>query len=319
MADKKTALLGLWKQVEGSMNAAGLSPVKAEKSGDVLTNDGTHDVLSYAGEAGEVRLEYANGVLDIIGSNGEETKSLGTLLFEAESDDWGVKDIRSAANEVGETVADFFGTTFVTASSSEKAQKTKNAKAAEAAAAAPAPKKKKSKKNVDAFEPVDLIYRLEAIFPEYAGKADENEARYGTFLPEEYLQENPKLLEDILLAIRMEDKNYMKRLFKTFSTYYEDGEKDTQSLIAVSLLGMGAAKEEGLLPIMEQYASEDLFKVVDGIAKYLNTGKGKKALKKYADPKPYKESLKERWGKQGLQQAASQQMLDGSDLTGKKK
>ena len=145
MADKKTALLGLWKQVEGSMNAAGLSPVKAEKSGDVLTNDGTHDVLSYAGEAGEVRLEYANGVLDIIGSNGEETKSLGTLLFEAESDDWGVKDIRSAANEVGETVADFFGTTFVTAGSSEKAQKTKNAKAAEAAAAAPAPKKKKTK------------------------------------------------------------------------------------------------------------------------------------------------------------------------------
>lgn len=318
MADKKTALLGLWKQVEGSMTAAGLSPVKAEKSGDVLTNDGAKDVLRYAGEAGEVRLEYAEGVLDILADKGDDLRNLGTLLFEAESDDWGAKDIRSAANEVGETIADFFGTTFVTAGSSEKAQKSKAAKAAEAAAAAPAPKKKKSKKNADAFEPVDLMYRLEAIFPDYAGKADENEAKFGTFLPEEYLQENPKLLEDILLSIRMEDKNVMKRLFKTFSNYYEDGEKDTQSLIAVSLLGMAAAKEEGLLPIIEKYASEELSKVVGNVAKYLNSGAGKKALKKYADPKPYKESLKERWGKQGLQQA-SQEMLDGSELTGKKK
>ncbi|MBO4383056.1 MAG: hypothetical protein J5847_03070, partial [Clostridia bacterium] len=255
---------------------------------------------------------------DILGSkDGDEFSTLGTLLYEAESDDWGAKDIRSAANEVGESVADFFGTTFVSAGSTEKAQKAKAAKAAEEKAAAPAPKKKKTKKSADSFEPVDLMYRLEAIFPEFAGKADENEAKFGTFLPEEYLRENPKLLEDILLAVRSEDKNIMKRLFKTFSTYYDDGEKDTQSLIAVSILGMAAAKEEGLLPIIEKYASEDLSKVINSVAAYLGTGAGKRALKKYDDPKPYKESLKDRWGKQGLQQASGQ-MLDGSDLNKKK-
>ena len=42
-------------------------------------------------------------------------------------------------------------------------------------------------------------------------------------------------------------------------------------------------------------------------------GAGKRALKKYDDPKPYKESLKERWGKQGLEQAQGQ-MLDSSSL-----
>lgn len=316
MADKKAALMSLVKQLEGTMNAAGLKP--AEKN--VIASDETMDVIRYTGEAGDVRLEYKLGALDIQATNEEGGKfqNLGTLLFEAESDDWSAKDIRSAANEVAETVSDFFGTTFVTAGSSEKAQqKQKGGNKAAAAAEAPKPvPKKKKKKAVDSYEPVDLIYRLEAIFPEYAGKADDNEREFGTFLPEEYLQQNPKLIEDILLAIRMEDRPMCKKLFKTFNNYYDDGEKDTQSLIAVTLLGMGAAKEAGLLPIIENYASEDLLKIVTNIANYLNTSAGKRALKKYADPKPYKESLKERWGKQGLEQAQGQ-MLDTSVLNGK--
>lgn len=310
MADKKEALLGLVKQIEGTMAAAGLKLVQNDEE----------DVFVYAGEAGDVRLEYKDSALEVFGNNeeGGKLKTLGTLLFEAESDDWNAKDIRSAANEVSETVAEFFGTTFVTAGSTEKSQKAKNQKAAEKAAAAPVPKKKKAKKNVDSYEPVDLIYRLEAIFPDYAGKADALEAKYGTFLPEEYFQENEGLLQDILLAIRMEDRQQCKRLFKTFNSYYDDGEKDTQSLIAVTILGMAAAKEEGLLKVIENYASEDLLPIVQGIAKYLNTGSGKRALKQYADPKPYKESLRERWGRQGLEQAQGQ-MLDTSSLSGGKK
>ena len=310
MADKKAALLSLVKQLEGTMNAAGLKP--ADK--DVIASDETMDVITYTGDAGDVRLEYQMGALDVFGTNEEGGKfqNLGTLLFEAESEDWGAKDIRSAANEVAETVADYFGTSFVTAGSSEKAQqKQKNTKANEKAPA-PAPKKKKTKKS-DSYEPVDLIYRLEAIYPEYAGKAMENESEFGTFLPEEYLQQNPKMIEDILLDIRMEDRQQCKKLFKTFNNYYDDGEKDTQSLIAVTLLGMGAAKEEGLLSVIDNYASEDLMKIVHNVANYLNTGAGKRALKKYADPKPYKESLKERWGRQGLEQASGQ-MLDSSSL-----
>ncbi|MBQ1663847.1 MAG: hypothetical protein II057_04775, partial [Clostridia bacterium] len=244
MADKKAALQSLYKQLEGTMNAAGLKA--ADKA--VITSDETMDVIRYTGDAGDVRLEYKLGALDILATSEEEGKfqNLGTLLFEAENDDWGAKDIRSAANEVAETVSDFFGTTFVTAGSSEKAQqKQKNAKSNDKAPA-PVPKKKKAKKS-DNYEPVDLAYRLEAIYPEYAGKAMANEEEFGMFLPEEYFQQNPKLLEDILLDIRMEDRQQCKKLFKTFNNYYDDGEKDTQSLIAVTLLGMGAAKEEGLL------------------------------------------------------------------------
>ena len=316
MADKKAALLSLVKQLEGTMNAAGLKP--ADK--DAIASDETMDVITYTGDAGDVRLEYKMGALDVFGTNEEGGKfqNLGTLLFEAESEDWGAKDIRSAANEVAETVAEFFGTTFVTAGSSEKAQQ-KQKGGSKAAAAAEAPKpvpKKKKKKAVDSFEPIDLIYRLEAIFPTYAGKAEANEAEFGTFLPEEYLQQNPELVQDILVAIRMEDRATCKKLFKTFNNYYDDGEKDTQSLIAVTLLGMAAAEEEGLLSVIENYASEDLMSIVRNIANYLNTGAGKRALKKYADPKPYKESLKERWGKQGLEQASGQ-MLDTSVLNGK--
>ena len=127
MADKKAALQSLYKQLEGTMNAAGLKA--ADKA--VITSDETMDVIRYTGDAGDVRLEYKLGVLDILATSEEEGKfqNLGTLLFEAENDDWGAKDIRSAANEVAETVSDFFGTTFVTAGSSEKAQqKQKNAK-----------------------------------------------------------------------------------------------------------------------------------------------------------------------------------------------
>ena len=306
MADKKAALQSLVKQLEGTMNAAGLKP--ADK--DVIASDETMDVIRYAGDAGDVRLEYKDGSLEVLGTSEEDGafKNLGTLLFEAESEDWG-----SAANEVAETVAEFFGTTFVTAGSSEKAQQKQNSGAkANEKAPAPAPKKKKAKKS-DSYEPADLIYRLEAIYPDYAGKAFANEEEFGTFLPEEYLQQNPKLVEDILLDIRMEDRQQCKKLFKTFNNYYDDGEKDTQSLIAVTILGMGAAKEEGLLTVIENYASEDLMNIVRNVANYLNTGAGKRALKKYADPKPYKESLKERWGKQGLEKASGQ-MLDSSSL-----
>ena len=305
--------MSLVKQLEGTMNAAGLKP--ADK--DVIASDETMDVIRYAGDAGDVRLEYKDGSLEVLGTSEEDGafKNLGTLLFEAESEDWGAKDIRSAANEVAETVAEFFGTTFVTAGSSEKAQQKQKsgAKANEKAPApAPAPKKKKAKKS-DSYEPADLIYRLEAIYPDYAGKAFANEEEFGTFLPEEYLQQNPKMIEDILLDIRMEDRQQCKKLFKTFNNYYDDGEKDTQSLIAVTILGMGAAKEEGLLTVIENYASEDLMNIVRNVANYLNTGAGKRALKKYADPKPYKESLKERWGRQGLEKASGQ-MLDSSSL-----
>lgn len=312
MADKNAALLSLVKQIEGTMDAAGLKTGK-----DIIASDETRDVIAYTGDAGDVRLEYQNGAMEIFATNeeGGNFKNIGTLLFEAESDDWGAKDIRSAANEVSESIADFFGTTFVTAGATEKSQKGKGGNKPAAAAAAapkPAPKKKKAKKS-DTYEPIDLIYRLEAIYPKYAGKADENTEKFGTFLPEEYLQENPTLVEDVLLDIRMEDRGQCKKLFKTFNNYYDDGEKDTQSLIAVTLLGMGAAKEEGLLKVMENYASEDLLPIIQGVAKYLNTGAGKRALKKFADPKPYKESLRERWGRQGLEQAQGQ-MLDTSSL-----
>lgn len=320
MADKKAALLGLMKQIDGTLSAAGLKVVaeKGEggKNAEYVITDGGYDMLRFSGDAGDVRLAYQNNTLEVLATKeeGGEFQSLASLLFEAESDDWSAKDIRSAANEVSETISDFFGTTFVTAGSTEKAQKAKAEKAAAEKAAAPAPKKKKVKKSVDSFEPIDLFNRLEAIYPDYAGKVDENEAHYGTFLPEEYLQQNPGLLKDILQDIRTESKDNVKRLFKTFNTYYDDGEKDTQSLIAVSILGIAASEEEGLLPIMEKYLTEDIYKVVQSITAYLNTGTGRRKMKAYNDPKPYKPSLKERWGKQGLNPDAGRDMLDGSNL-----
>ena len=324
MADKKAALLGLMKQIDGTMSAAGLKivPVKVDgaKEKEYLVTDDNRDVLRYSGDAGSVRLEYSDNILEVLASKDDsDFQNLATMLFEAEDDSWGAKDIRSAANEVSETVSDFFGTMFVTAGSTEKAQKAKAEKAAAEKAAAPAPKKKKVKKSVDSFEPSDLIYRLEAIYPEFAGKADENEAHYGTFLPEEYFQQNPDMLSCIIRDIRTEDKTNVKRLFKTFNTYYDDGEKDTQSLIAVSILGMAAAKEEGLMPVMEKYLTEDLYNVITSITRYLGTSSGKRKLKAYADPKPYKPSLKERWGRQGLDAAsASRDMLDGKAVSGDK-
>lgn len=312
MANKKEALMNLVKQLEGTMNAAAMAPADKE----VITEDDGKDVIRYTGEAGDIRLEYQYGAIELLASNEEDGahKKLATLLFEAENEDWTAKDTRSAANEIADNISDFFGTSFVAAGTSEKAAQKKNSAKAAEEQKKPAPKKKKSKKSVDAFEPIDLIYRLEAIFPAFAGKAIENEEKYGTFLPEEYLQENPELGEAIVEAIRTEDRATCKKLFKTFDNYYDDGEKNTQSLIAVTLLGIPASKEAELLTVMEKYAGEDLLKIVQNIATYLNTGSGKRAMKKYADPKPYKESLKERWGKQGLAQAQGQ-MLDSSSLS----
>lgn len=280
MVEKKTATAALIKALNGTLNAADLTPV-ADATGETQA--------AFDGERGALRIEFDGDVLRLYAQKGDSAeKQIEQTLFEPEQETWTEKDTLSTATDLADSIASFFGTEVVPVGQNEK-KPTAGGKKAEAKASAPAPKKKKKeKKEAQAYDALHLAYRMEVIFPELSGKVQENEEEYGTFLPEEYFetQANPFIVD----AIRSKDRQVLKKLFKTFNTYYEEGEKDTQSLVAVTILGMNMAKEDAVAEEAEKWLADDLGAAETQIVSFLKSAGGQRALKKYESPKPYKET-----------------------------
>ena len=87
----------------------------------------------------------------------------------------------------------------------------------------------------------------------------------------------------------------MKKLFQIFNDIYEDGTNDTQSLIAVTILG-GLNNDQILLARCVDYMSETLAPPVIEVNRYLASAAGKKAAKKLLAPPPYKPKKKKKSG-----------------------
>ena len=122
-------------------------------------------------------------------------------------------------------------------------------------------------------------------------------------------------LEDQILEVRVPmqevfevkngvQKQTMKKLFQILNEIYEDGTNDTQSLIAVTILGE-LDNDQVLLARCVDYMSETMAPPVIEVNKFLATSKGKKAQEKMENPPPYKPKKKKK--KQGF----LSQMLSG--------
>ena len=76
-------------------------------------------------------------------------------------------------------------------------------------------------------------------------------------------------------------------MFRILNEIYEDGTNDTQSLIAVTILGE-LNNDKELLARCVDYMSETMAPPVIEVNKYLATRKGQKAKAKMKNPPPYK-------------------------------
>ena len=88
-------------------------------------------------------------------------------------------------------------------------------------------------------------------------------------------------------AIKENNPVKMKKLFNLLNDIYEDGTNETQSVIAVTILGSLENNQE-LLANCVDYMSEDMTVPVININKYLYSKGGKSARMRLENPPKYK-------------------------------
>ena len=291
MVLKKDAILTLIKSITPTMEAAGFELTSPKKPGE------DDEDLVFSGKLGNITIKAYDQLVELVCQrDGEGEHSIAKILFDFESEGWEVKDCKSTANELAETVSRYFGTPLVYESQeNKKNDKNKNDKSGKNSKdeSAPRPKKKNRKRDsVLAYEAINLANRMENIYPEIKGEIDKNIADFGLFLPDEYFEKvaNPLILE----SIRKKDRQTMKKLFNAFNIFYDEGTKDVQSLVAVSILGINFVKEPELLDNCSSLMADELEDAVVPIMTYLKTPSGKSKIKAFENPNPYKGKGKKR-------------------------
>ena len=251
----------------------GFSAYKNE-NGEVLYEKDGELWARYTGEKGVVAFCVADGKLFIYSGedaeNAEDTpKKLSASIFDENSDD---RDIKYVIGDCTETLNEKFG---------EKAPVKKKAQQSKAAQTV----SKAAVKNGSFYDPNTLASKLCLVFPELRPYYKDNLARYGEFLSEEFFTKygTAKVVD----TIKANDPHTMKKLFQVLNEIYEDGTNDTQSLIAVTILGQ-LGNDQILLANCVDYMSETMAPPVIEVNRYLASAAGKKAKKKLLNPPVYK-------------------------------
>ena len=265
-----------------------------DESGKNLSVTDDEAVAVYAGEKGALRLRYANERVELYAADDLESlesdakRALVSLLPDGADE----RDVKYVVSEMNETLETRFSQK--TAVRKKTTQKT------------PQTVSKAAVKAGSFYDPNTLASKLCLVFPELRDAYKANLAQYDEFLAEEFFVNygTPRVME----AIKENKPATMKKLFQTLNEIYEDGTNDTQSLIAVTILG-ALNNDQILLARCVDYMSETMAPPVIEVNKFLATSKGKKAQAKMLNPPPYKPKKKKK--KKGF---LSQMMAGGGGM-----
>ena len=185
---------------------------------------GSACLLRYKKEESVLTLKYENEILTLLFSeeaDADESKAK-RLVASLLSSDAQEKDIKYVVGEFNETLTSKFGKKDI----SKKSAKAK---------ASPQTVSKNAVKHGSFYDPNTLASRLCIVFPDLRDRYKESLARYGEFLAEEFFVNygTPR----VIAAIKENKPATMKKLFQVLNEIYEDGTNETQSLIAVTILG----------------------------------------------------------------------------------
>lgn len=271
------AVLVMLKTMEETIETCDLSVVYLDdKKEQAFKTDGDKHIISLSSGTGAVKIEIYDGKVYLLCANKSlsdaqesDYNQVSVSLLELDEEICEARDVKSVGNEICESIEKFFGKT-------KKVVVGKDAKTAY---------KKGGKNSTVTYEPENLAVRISNIFPELKEELDNNTEKYEMTLPEEFFKEHANEL--IMNSIRNNEAQKLKKLFNVFNMFYEEGPKDTQSLIAVSILGINLKDEKELLEKIDKYLDKELKSAVTSIVEYLSTSSGKKALKSIENPKPY--------------------------------
>ena len=241
------------------------------ENAEFIKNEDSLVSTVYEGEKGAVKFEYDGKIITMYqGDNADAAdKKISASLLDEEPDQ---RDVKYVISEFTETLtAKFAVKSAVRKSSSQKA-------AAQTVS-------KNAVKNGSSYDASTLASRLCHIYPELRPLYQENLAKYGEFLGEEFFTKYGT--KPIIDTIKQNDPHTMKKLFQVLNEIYEDGTNDTQSLIAVTILGE-LSNDQILLARCVDYMSETMAPPVIEVNKYLASAAGKKAKKKLENPPAYK-------------------------------
>lgn len=277
MADIYAVLADINSGLSGALKECGFAAVvpNGVGSGELpATTVSGRITIEYKGEGKALKLEHFNNKISLLGAvkEGEILSSdysqLTLSLLDAETAD--AKDVKYIVNEFSETITEHFG------QKSTKPIKSKLPTPVSKAAA---------KSGAVSYDPNTLANRFTVIYSELREEYKANCEKYGQFLPEEFFINygTPAALK----TIKENDPVKMKRLFNLLNEIYEDGTNETQSLIAVTILG-AMNNDQEMLAACVDYMCDDLLSPVININKYLASSSGKGAKMRLENPPKYK-------------------------------
>lgn len=279
MLELNYALNLIIKGLEGTTNSLGFNveyPEGVRPPEVPVTTVGNKSIIMYRGEKGRIRMEYENGKLGLFCATANEADAPDddmprSSLSLLDLDEYDERDLKYIFDEFTDTIL----TTF---SSKRELQGTKKL---------PTPvSKAKAKSGVIAYDANTLGSRFTtSVCPELRDEYKNNVDEYGEFLAEDFfVKHGNKVVLDI---IRENDKIKMRKLFNLLNEIYEDGTNDTQSLVAVTILG-SISEEPALLENAQPYFSETMAEPVTEVIKYLASSRSKSARMRLENPPVYK-------------------------------
>ena len=267
------------KSVLGGLSES-LSKLGFEKKTD-FTEEENDAFVVFSGEKGALKIKYENEIAAVYFADDEAAleesgKKIVASLLPENGDN---KDVTYVVNEISDCLNERFGK--------------KSAVKKAAASKAPQTVSKTAVKNGSYYDPNTLASKLCLVFPELREPYKQNIADYGEFLGEKFFDDYGT--EKVINAIKQNNPQTMKKLFQIFNDIYENGTNDTQSMIAVTILG-NLGNDQILLANCVDYMSETLAPPVIEVNRYLNSASGKKAKKKLENPPAYKPKKKKKPG-----------------------
>ncbi len=245
-----------------------------------IEKDGEKSIIMYRSERGRIRIEHQGDKLSLFCAKADDEApdddmkraSLSLLDLENFND----KDLKYIYEEYIETFQKLF-----------------SQKNAGAGKKMPTPvSRTQAKSGALAYDANTLGSRFTTIYPELRDEYKNNLEIYGEFLAEDFFVNHGN--KYVIETIKENDKIKMRKLFNLLNDIYEDGTNDTQSLVAVTILGSSLAANPELIDIAKEHFSDTMTEPVCEIISYLR--KSKSARMRLENPPLYKPQKQKKKG-----------------------
>ncbi len=284
MLELNNAIELILKGIEGNLTELGF---KVEYPDGVrppelpISTVGKKSVIMYRGERGRIRLELDGDKLALFCARADESdvpdddmRRVSLSLLDLET--FNEKDLKYIYEEYNETF-----------------EKTFSGKSHHSGKKMPTPvSRTQAKSGAMSYDANTLGSRFSTIYPELRDEYKNNLDTYGEFLAEDFFVNHGNAI--VIDTIRENDKIKMRKLFNLLNDIYENGTNDTQSLVAVTILGSSIAANPELLENVQSYFSDIMAEPVNEVISYLS--RSKSARMRLENPPLYKPKKQKKKG-----------------------